>query len=51
MATHDLRLASTIAARVVFLDRGEVVEAGAAGDVFHAPQRDRTKQFVASLLH
>jgi cystine transport system ATP-binding protein len=51
MATHDLRLASTIAGQVVFLDHGEVVEAGAARDVFHAPQRERTKQFVASLLH
>ena len=50
MATHDLRLASTIAEQVVFLDRGEVVEAGAARDVFYAPQRERTKQFVASLL-
>ena len=51
MATHDLRLASTIAAQVVFLDHGEVVEAGAAGDVFQAPQRERTRQFVASLMH
>jgi cystine transport system ATP-binding protein len=50
MATHDLRLASTIAAQVVFLDRGEVVEAGPARDVFYAPQRERTKQFVASLM-
>lgn len=50
MATHDLRLASTIAAQVVFLDRGEVVEAGSAKDVFYAPQRERTRQFVANLL-
>ncbi|RYG21662.1 MAG: amino acid ABC transporter ATP-binding protein, partial [Burkholderiales bacterium] len=50
MATHDLRLASTIAAQVVFLDRGEVVEAGDARDVFYSPRGDRTKQFVSSLL-
>jgi cystine transport system ATP-binding protein len=49
MATHDLRLASSIASDVVFLDRGEVVEAGPAQSVFGAPQRERTKQFVASL--
>jgi len=49
MATHDLRLASAIASQVVFLDRGEVVEAGPATSLFGAPQRDRTKQFVASL--
>jgi len=49
MATHDLRLASSIASEVVFLDRGEVVEAGPAASLFGAPQRERTKQFVASL--
>jgi cystine transport system ATP-binding protein len=49
MATHDLRLASSIASEVVFLDRGEVVEAGPAKSLFGAPQRERTKQFVASL--
>lgn len=49
MATHDLRLASTIALEVVFLDRGEVVESGPARSLFGAPQRERTKQFVASL--
>jgi cystine transport system ATP-binding protein len=49
MATHDLRLASSIASDVVFLDRGEVVEAGPAHSLFRAPQKERTKQFVASL--
>jgi cystine transport system ATP-binding protein len=50
MATHDLRLASSIAAQVVFLDRGEVVEAGSASDLFYSPQKERTKQFVSSLI-
>jgi cystine transport system ATP-binding protein len=51
IATHDLRLASTIAAEVAFLDRGEIVEQGAAKALFYAPARERTKQFVASLLN
>ncbi len=49
MATHDLRLASSIANNVVFLDRGEIVEAGPAHEVFGNPQRERTKRFVATL--
>lgn len=49
MATHELRLASTIASNVVFLDKGEVVEAGPAREVFGAPKHERTKRFVASL--
>ena len=49
MATHDLRLASTIAGSVVFLDKGEIVEAGPAASLFGNPQRDRTRRFIASL--
>jgi cystine transport system ATP-binding protein len=49
MATHDLRLAATIAHDVVFLERGEVVEAGPATQVFNAPTRERTKRFIVTL--
>jgi cystine transport system ATP-binding protein len=49
MATHDLRLASTIARQVVFLDAGVVVETGPAREVFSKPQRERTKRFIATL--
>ena len=49
MATHDLRLASSIATNVAFLDKGEIVESGRSRDLFNAPQRERTKRFVASL--
>jgi cystine transport system ATP-binding protein len=49
MATHDLRLASTIASNVVFLDGGEIIESGPPGQVFGAPSRDRTRRFVSSL--
>ena len=49
MATHDLRLAATIASEVAFLDRGEIIEFGPATAVFGNPQRDRTKRFVSSL--
>jgi cystine transport system ATP-binding protein len=49
MATHDLRLAHTIAGNVVFLDRGEIVEAGPARAVFGAPTKERTRQFISSL--
>jgi cystine transport system ATP-binding protein len=49
MATHDLRLARTIASNVIFLDLGEVIESGPARQVFGAPAKGRTKQFVSSL--
>ena len=49
MATHDLRLASTIAGHVLFLDGGDIVEQGPPAQVFQAPQDPRTKRFVSSL--
>lgn len=49
MATHDLRLAASIADNVVFLEGGDVVEAGPAKTVFGAPKDARTRQFIATL--
>ena len=49
MATHDLRLASRVADHVIFLDGGVVVESGKPKQIFTAPQRERTKRFIASL--
>jgi L-cystine transport system ATP-binding protein len=49
MATHDLRLAATIAGNVVFLEGGTIVESGPAATVFRAPSDERTQRFVATL--
>jgi cystine transport system ATP-binding protein len=49
MATHDLRLAASIAQQVIFLEAGTVVEAGPAQTLFTGPQDPRTRQFVATL--
>jgi cystine transport system ATP-binding protein len=49
MATHDLRLASSIATDVVFLDHGEIVERGPSSKIFSNPERERTKRFISSL--
>ncbi len=47
IATHDLRLASTIADEAIFLEAGVVVEKGR--DLFSRPERERTKRFIATL--
>jgi len=49
MATHDLRLAATIATNVVFLEAGTVVEAGPAQEVFQNPHDERTRKFISVL--
>ena len=49
MATHDLRLAATIASNVVYLDAGEIIESGPAAQVFGSPRDERTKRFISTL--
>ncbi|KQT51747.1 ATP-binding protein [Devosia sp. Leaf420] len=49
IATHDLRLAASIASNVVYLDAGQVVEAGSSADVFGSPKDERTKRFISTL--
>ncbi|MBB5547295.1 amino acid ABC transporter ATP-binding protein [Paraburkholderia fungorum] len=51
MATHDLRLAATIARDVVFLSNGVVVEAGPSRDIFMRPGERETERFVSTLTH
>lgn len=45
--THDLALVRTIADRVVVLDGGAIVEAGATDDVLDRPQADYTRALLA----
>ncbi|ADB49014.1 ABC transporter ATP-binding protein [Conexibacter woesei] len=45
--THDLALVRTIADRVVVLDGGAIVEAGATDDVLDRPQADYTRELLA----
>ncbi|KAG8150927.1 amino acid ABC transporter ATP-binding protein [Burkholderia catarinensis] len=49
MATHDLRLAASIAHDAVFLADGRIVEAGTSRDLFGRPCDPRTAKFVATL--
>ncbi|PCE27609.1 ATP-binding protein [Paraburkholderia acidicola] len=49
MATHDLRLAASIARDVVFLSNGAIVESGSSRDVFTRPRQPETASFVSTL--
>jgi len=48
-ATHDLRLAASIAREVVFLSGGSVIESGLADDIFNRPKQPETANFVSVL--
>lgn len=49
--THEMGFARSVADRVIFMDRGEIVEMAAPGAFFSEPRNQRTKEFLGQLLH
>ena len=50
VVTHEMGFARTVADRVVFMDRGEIVEVGKPQEFFSAPRTDRAKLFLSQIL-
>jgi polar amino acid transport system ATP-binding protein len=50
VVTHELGFAREVADRLVMMDGGVIVEEGAPARVFAAPERDRTREFLAKIL-
>jgi general L-amino acid transport system ATP-binding protein len=48
--THEMGFARQVADRVVFMDRGEVVESGTPDQVFNDPKTERLKLFLSQIL-
>jgi polar amino acid transport system ATP-binding protein len=46
VVTHEMSFAREAASRIVFLDRGRVVETAAPSEFFTAPATDRARQFL-----
>ncbi|MEB0042931.1 MULTISPECIES: amino acid ABC transporter ATP-binding protein [unclassified Pseudomonas] len=49
--THEMGFARTVANRVIFMDKGEIVEEAEPNAFFDNPQSDRTKLFLSQILH
>lgn len=50
IVTHEMSFARDVADRVLFMDKGEIVEIGNAKQVITDPQQERTKQFLQRFL-
>jgi len=51
VVTHEMGFARQVADRVVFMDRGEIVEMKRARAVLCRAQHERTRQFLSQILH
>ncbi|WP_095054764.1 amino acid ABC transporter ATP-binding protein [Pseudomonas sp. Irchel s3b2] len=49
--THEMGFARTVANRVIFMDKGEIVEQAAPNDFFDNPQNSRTRLFLSQIIH
>jgi glutamate/aspartate transport system ATP-binding protein len=49
--THEMGFARTVANRVIFMDRGEIVEDAPKDDFFGKPRSERAVQFLSKILH
>ena len=49
--THEMGFARAVANRMIFFDKGEIVEQGTPAQIFSDPQNDRTKLFLSQILH
>ncbi len=50
VVSHEMGFAREVADRIVFIDHGEIVETGTPEHFFHAPEQDRTKRFLSTIL-
>ncbi|MBB2931538.1 amino acid ABC transporter ATP-binding protein [Paraburkholderia silvatlantica] len=49
--THEMGFARRVADRIVFMDRGEIVEDGARDAFFERPRSERAREFLSRILH
>jgi glutamate/aspartate transport system ATP-binding protein len=50
VVTHEMGFASKVAHRVIFMDKGEIVEDALKGDFFGKPRSERAQKFLSKIL-
>ena len=51
VVTHEMGFARSVANRVIFMDRGEIVEDARKDDFFGKPRSERAQLFLSKILH
>jgi general L-amino acid transport system ATP-binding protein len=50
VVTHEMGFAKAVADRMVFFDKGQIVEIGTPNQIFTAPTEERTQLFLSQIL-
>ena len=48
LVSHDMSFVAQVADKVLFLDKGRILESGTPEEIMQHPKEDRTKEFFAS---
>ncbi|MVX59555.1 ATP-binding cassette domain-containing protein [Streptococcus danieliae] len=48
LVSHDMAFVEQVADRVLFLEKGKIIEEGTPEQIFHHPKQERTKNFLAN---
>jgi len=51
IVTHEMSFARDVANRVIFFDKGVIVEQGEAKALFANPKEERTRQFLSKFIN
>jgi glutamate/aspartate transport system ATP-binding protein len=51
VVTHEMGFARKVAHRVIFMDKGEIVEDAPKEEFFGSPRSERAQQFLSKILH
>lgn len=51
IVTHEMKFAEDVGDRVIFMDKGVIVEEGHPKQLFHYPKHERTKAFINKVEH
>ncbi len=50
LVTHEMNFARKVATKIIFMDKGEVIEENSPKEFFEHPKTERSKNFVESIL-
>lgn len=48
LVTHEMRFAKEVSHKIIFLEKGEIVESGTPEEIFNQPKKKRTAEFLNS---
>lgn len=50
VVTHEMGFAREVSHKIIFMDKGQIIEEGSGHEFFNHPQNERTRQFLSRIL-